>query len=128
LEGHSDADVLLHAICDAILGACALGDIGQHFPPSDEEYRDISSVVLLERVCALISDLGGAVINIDATVVAEEPRLGPYSQTMRELIAGALRILPAAVSVKATTNEGLGFAGRAEGIAAMAVATVRIPA
>ena len=128
LEGHSDADVLLHAICDAILGACALGDIGQHFPPSDEEYRDIRSVVLLERVCALISDLGGAVINIDATVVAEEPRLGPYSQTMRELIAGALRILPAAVSVKATTNEGLGFAGRAEGIAAMAVATVRIPA
>jgi 2-C-methyl-D-erythritol 2,4-cyclodiphosphate synthase len=127
LDGHSDADVLLHSICDAVLGACALGDIGQHFPPTDEAFRGIRSVVLLERIRAMVSDLGATVINIDATVIAEEPRLSPHSQAMREQIATALGISAGAVSVKATTNEGLGFAGRGEGIAAMAIATVCVP-
>jgi 2-C-methyl-D-erythritol 4-phosphate cytidylyltransferase/2-C-methyl-D-erythritol 2,4-cyclodiphosphate synthase len=127
LEGHSDADVLLHAIADAVLGACALGDIGLQFPPGEEAFRDVSSLTLLDRVHALTSAAGNQVINVDATVIAEAPQLSPYREAMRAAIAVALRVPESAISVKATTNEGLGFAGRQEGIAAMAVATVRGP-
>jgi 2-C-methyl-D-erythritol 4-phosphate cytidylyltransferase/2-C-methyl-D-erythritol 2,4-cyclodiphosphate synthase len=125
LEGHSDADVLLHAIADAILGAAAMGDIGRHFPPSDETYRGISSVTLLERSHNIIAAAGYEVVNIDATVIAEEPKIGPHADRMRAVIASALRTDTSAVSLKATTNERLGFAGRREGIAAMAVATLQ---
>jgi 2-C-methyl-D-erythritol 4-phosphate cytidylyltransferase/2-C-methyl-D-erythritol 2,4-cyclodiphosphate synthase len=125
LEGHSDADVLIHAICDALLGACAMGDIGQHFPPTDPQYRGISSLVLLERVRNLLAGLGFEVINVDATIIAEAPKIEPYSSAMRRAIGNALGLQPDCVCVKATTNEGLGFAGRQEGIAAMAVATVQ---
>ena len=125
LEGHSDADVLLHAIADAILGAAAMGDIGRHFPPSDDTYRDISSVTLLERCREIVSGAGYEVANVDATVIAEEPKIGPHADQMRAVIATALGIDLGAVSLKATTNERLGFAGRREGIAAMAVATIR---
>jgi 2-C-methyl-D-erythritol 4-phosphate cytidylyltransferase/2-C-methyl-D-erythritol 2,4-cyclodiphosphate synthase len=124
LDGHSDADVLLHAIADAILGACALGDIGRHFPPSDEAYRGISSVTLLERSARLVADAGYRVINIDATVIAEAPPIGPHAAKMQAVIAEAISVRSSSVSVKATTNEQLGFAGRREGIAAMAIATV----
>jgi len=125
LEGHSDADVLLHAIADAILGAAAMGDIGRHFPPSDETYRGISSVTLLERSRDIIAAAGFDVGNIDATVIAEEPKIGPHADRMRAVIATALRTDFRAVSLKATTNERLGFAGRREGIAAMAIATLQ---
>jgi len=125
LEGHSDADVLLHAIADAILGAAAMGDIGRHFPPSDETYRGISSVTLLERSRDIIAAAGFEVGNIDATVIAEEPKIGPHADRMRAVIATALRTDIRAVSLKATTNERLGFAGRREGIAAMAIATLQ---
>jgi 2-C-methyl-D-erythritol 4-phosphate cytidylyltransferase / 2-C-methyl-D-erythritol 2,4-cyclodiphosphate synthase len=126
LDGHSDADVLLHAIADAILGACAQGDIGRHFPPSDAAYRDISSLVLLERVNEIVSGHGFRVVNIDATIIAEAPKIGPYAEQMQKTIGAALGVESSAVSVKATTNEGLGFAGRREGIAAMAIATVQL--
>jgi 2-C-methyl-D-erythritol 4-phosphate cytidylyltransferase / 2-C-methyl-D-erythritol 2,4-cyclodiphosphate synthase len=125
LDGHSDADVLLHAIADAILGACAQGDIGRHFPPSDAAYRDISSLVLLERVNEIVAAQGFRVVNIDATIIAEAPQIGPYAEQMQKMIGAALGVEFSAVSVKATTNEGLGFAGRREGIAAMAIATVQ---
>jgi 2-C-methyl-D-erythritol 4-phosphate cytidylyltransferase / 2-C-methyl-D-erythritol 2,4-cyclodiphosphate synthase len=126
LDGHSDADVLLHAIADAILGACAQGDIGRHFPPSDAAYRDISSLVLLERVNEIVAAQGFRVVNIDATVIAEAPKIGPYAEQMQKTIGVALGVETSAISVKATTNEGLGFAGRREGIAAMAIATVQL--
>jgi 2-C-methyl-D-erythritol 4-phosphate cytidylyltransferase / 2-C-methyl-D-erythritol 2,4-cyclodiphosphate synthase len=126
LDGHSDADVLLHAIADAILGACAQGDIGRHFPPSDAAYRDISSLVLLERVNEIVAAQGFRVVNIDATVIAEAPKIGPYAEQMQKTIGAALGVETSAISVKATTNEGLGFAGRREGIAAMAIATVQL--
>ena len=125
LDGHSDADVLLHAAADAILGACALGDIGHHFPPADEAYRGISSLTLLSRVATLATDHRFDVVHLDVTVIAEAPRISPYVSRMREVIAGTLNLPQTAVSIKATTSEGLGFAGRGEGIAAMAVATVR---
>ena len=124
LEGHSDADVLLHAVADALLGAAALGDIGRHFPPGDPAYRDADSRDLLARVAALVAEAGFAVANVDATVVAEAPRIGPHAAGMRAAIAGALGLPVEAVSVKATTNEGLGSLGRGEGIAALAVATL----
>lgn len=124
LEGHSDADVLLHAICDAILGAAALGDIGRHFPNTSRRYKNISSLKLLEAVARLIRKGGMRVVNVDATVVLEEPKLMPYVDSMRRRIASALGIKPTFVSVKATTNEGLGFAGRREGCAAFAVALI----
>jgi 2-C-methyl-D-erythritol 4-phosphate cytidylyltransferase/2-C-methyl-D-erythritol 2,4-cyclodiphosphate synthase len=127
LEGHSDADVVLHAISDAVLGACALGDIGRHFPPSDAAFRGISSLKLLERVSAIAAAQSFRVINIDVTVIAEGPKIAPYAHRMQSAIATALGIEPGAVSVKATTNEGLGFAGRGEGIAALAIATVQAP-
>ena len=125
LQGHSDADVLLHAICDALLGAAGLGDIGQHFPPSDQRYAGIASSLLLVRVAELLAEGGWRVVNVDGTVVAEQPRIGPYVPQMRERIAAALGIEPARVGVKATTNERLGFVGREEGIAALAVALLR---
>ena len=121
LLGHSDADVLTHAVMDALLGAAALGDIGLHFPDSDPAYRGISSLTLLSRVGALLVEKGYRVGNIDATVVAEEPKLRPYIDAMREKIAAALGIEPERVSVKATTEEGLGFTGERLGIAAHAV-------
>lgn len=123
LLGHSDADVLLHAICDAMLGALALGDIGKHFPDSDPKYKGISSIKLLEEVNNLISPY--KVSNIDATVVAEAPKLSPYIEKMREQIAAALSIDMSCVSVKATTTEKLGFCGRGEGIEAQAVCILK---
>lgn len=125
LAGHSDADVLTHAICDALLGAAALGDIGRHFPDSDEAYRDADSRELLARVAALLGEAGMAPWNVDAVVVAERPRLAPYVPAMREALSAALGVSPDAVGVKATTSEGLGFAGREEGIAAQAVCAIR---
>jgi 2-C-methyl-D-erythritol 2,4-cyclodiphosphate synthase len=124
LRGHSDADVLLHAIIDAFLGACGLGDIGQHFPPQDPRWKGASSLDLLARALALVRDAGFEMGNVDATVIAERPRLAPHLPAMRERIAEALGIEAARVNVKATTNEGIGAIGRGEGIAAMAVAVV----
>ena len=121
LLGHSDADVLLHAIMDALLGAAGLGDIGKHFPDTDPAYSGISSMVLLERVAELLSEKGYLVDNIDATVIAQRPKLRPYIAQMEENIARALEISPEQVNVKATTEEHLGFTGREEGIAAQAV-------
>lgn len=122
LLGHSDADVLLHAIMDALLGAGALGDIGKHFPDSDEQYRGISSIKLLERVGEILSENNFVIDNIDSTIIAQKPKMAPHIQTMRENIAKALGIEVSQVSVKATTEEGLGFTGNGEGIAAQAVA------
>ncbi|HSH97245.1 MAG: 2-C-methyl-D-erythritol 2,4-cyclodiphosphate synthase [Methylophilaceae bacterium] len=124
LKGHSDADVLLHAICDALLGAAALGDIGKHFPDTDERYKGIDSRQLLKHVVALVNDKGYVVVNIDATVIAEAPKLAPYIETMREHIAADIGIALDAVNVKATTTEKLGFTGRGEGIAAEAVCLI----
>jgi len=125
LLGHSDADVLLHAICDALLGAAALGDIGRHFPDSDGRFKGISSLKLLAEVNRLLADKGYKVNNIDATIVAERPKMAPHIPAMIGNIAAAVQVGPDAVNVKATTTEGLGFAGRGEGIAAYAVCTVR---
>ena len=121
LLGHSDADVLLHAICDALLGALALGDIGQHIPDSDARYKGIHSRTLLLRTNELIREKGWQIVNIDATVIAEAPRMSPYILEMRKNIAETLEIDIDAVSVKATTEEGLGFTGEGLGIAAHAV-------
>jgi len=121
LAGHSDADVLLHAICDACLGAAGLGDIGHHFPDSDQQYKDIDSRVLLRKVQTSIGETGWQVANVDATVIAQAPRLTPYLPAMQENIAQDLRIPVGQINVKATTTERLGFAGREEGIAASAV-------
>ncbi len=121
LLGHSDADVLLHAVMDALLGAAALGDIGKHFPDTAEEYRGISSIELLYRVSDLISKEKYSIINIDATVIAQRPKIAPYIARMRQNIADALQIDVRQVNVKATTEEGLGFTGAEEGIAASAV-------
>jgi len=121
LLGHSDADVLLHAICDALLGAAALGDIGLHFPDNDDRYKDISSLLLLSRVGEMLNRRDYRIINIDSTVVAQHPRLAPYMQQMRENIAQALNITMEQVNVKATTTEGLGFEGSGEGISAQAI-------
>jgi len=125
LLGHSDADVLLHAISDALLGAAAKGDIGRHFPDTDQRYKGISSIVLLEQVRKLIAGEGYTVNNVDATIVAERPKMAPHIGDMRSNIASTLQIEIDAVNVKATTTEGLGFTGTGEGIAAYAVCTVR---
>jgi 2-C-methyl-D-erythritol 2,4-cyclodiphosphate synthase len=125
LDGHSDADVLLHAVADALLGAAALGDVGQHFPNSDPAYRNASSVRLLEAVVDRVSGLGLAVENVDTVVIAEAPMLAPYVPAMRAILAKALRVSESAVSVKATTHERLGSLGRGEGIAAQAVCLLR---
>lgn len=124
LLGHSDADVLLHAISDALLGACALGDIGAHFPDTDEKYRGADSLYLLSLVGELISERGYCVGNIDATLIAQAPRMSPHISAMRENIARALGVDVDRISVKATTEEGLGFTGDGSGIAAHAVCTV----
>jgi 2-C-methyl-D-erythritol 2,4-cyclodiphosphate synthase len=124
LEGHSDADVLSHAIADALLGAIAAGDIGQHFPNTDESIRGISSLEILKRVSKLLVDKRARVINVDASVITEAPKLAPHIPAMRQKIAGAIGISDLNVSVKATTNEKLGAIGRSEGIAAMAIAMV----
>lgn len=122
LLGHSDADVLLHAVMDALLGAAALGDIGQHFPDSDERYKRISSVELLKEVGKILQENGYLIENIDSTVIAQRPKLLPYRPQMAKNIADALGIEPDQVSVKATTEEGLGFTGAGEGISAQAIA------
>jgi len=124
LLGHSDADVLLHAICDALLGAAGLGDIGQHYPDSSPQYADVDSRVLLRSTAAKLKELNLRVVNIDATIVAEAPRMAPHIARMIGNIAADLGIAPAMVNVKATTTERLGFIGRDEGIAALAVALV----
>ncbi len=125
LDGHSDADVLIHAICDALLGAMALGDIGSHFPDSDEEFKGIDSKILLAEVNQLLQDQGYVVSNIDATLVMEEPKMAQFISVIRETLADVLDIPVEDISVKATTTEGLGPEGRGEGIAAHAVAMIR---
>lgn len=127
LLGHSDADVLLHAIMDALLGAAALGDIGKHFPDTDPAYEGISSLKLLERVGELLEEHCFLIENIDATIIAQEPRMRPYIDAMREKIAAALKITTAQVSVKATTEEGLGFTGKKEGISSQAICLLTSP-
>lgn len=122
LLGHSDADVLLHAICDALLGAAALGDIGKHFPDNDPKYKNIDSKLLLRHCNELLLENGYRVGNIDSIIVAQKPKVGPYIPQMRECIASILYIEPGQVSVKATTTEHLGFEGREEGISAHAIA------
>lgn len=126
LEGHSDADVLSHAIADALLGAIGADDIGQHFPNTDESIRGISSIEILKRVAQILRKQNGRTANVDATVIAEAPKMSPYIPKMRKQIAAAIGIDEARVSIKATTNEMLGAIGRGEGIAAMAVATVEV--
>lgn len=125
LLGHSDADVLAHAITDAILGAAGLGDIGDHFPDTDAAYEGADSIVLLQRVLDDVRERGWEVENVDTTVVAERPKLGPAKRAIQERLAGVLGLDPSAVGVKASTGEGLGFVGRGEGVAALAVAQLR---
>ena len=122
LAGDSDGDVLCHALIDALLGAAALGDIGKHFPPGDERYRDARSLDLLREAVALVANAGYAIVNVDATVIAESPRLLPHIDDIRASVAGALAIDAGSVSLKATTADGLGALGRGEGIAALAIA------
>ena len=124
LAGHSDADVLLHAICDALLGAAALGDIGKHFPDTDAAYKGIDSRELLRRVATLLRDRGRRVVNVDATIIAEAPRMAPHIPAMVANIAADLAIEPHSINIKATTTEKLGFTGRGEGIAAQAVCLI----
>ncbi len=124
LEGHSDADVLSHAIADALLGAIGAGDIGQHFPNTDESIRGMSSIDILKRVAALLAENKARVVNVDSTVVTEEPKIAVHIPAMRKIIAQAIAVGGSRVGVKATTNERLGAIGRSEGIAAMAIATV----
>jgi len=124
LQGHSDADVLLHAIGDALLGAIAHGDIGRHFPDTDLQYRGIRSTVLLKRVATMVREKGFHIVNVDSTLVAQKPKLSDVIPKMVQQIAEVLEIEPSRVNVKATTTEGLGFAGRGEGIAAYAIALV----
>ncbi len=126
LLGHSDADVLSHVVIDAILGGLGAGDIGQRFPDTDPDYKGISSLVLLERVAELVRDTHAEVLNVDATVMAQRPKLAPHIPEMRERMAEALGISVDRISVKATTTEGLGFVGTGEGMAAQAVALVRL--
>jgi 2-C-methyl-D-erythritol 2,4-cyclodiphosphate synthase len=122
LDGHSDADVVVHALSDALLGAAALGDIGQHFPPSDPSFKDVSSLYLLHQVVGMLTTEGYRVVNVDVMVIAERPTLAPYVNQIRSGLAHVLQVPEQSVSVKATTNEGLGPEGRREGISAQAVA------
>lgn len=124
LLGHSDADVLVHAIMDALLGAAALGDIGKHFPDSSEEFSGISSLILLNRVFHLLDEKGYCIINIDATIIAQKPKMSPYIMTMREKIAKEMQLTIDQINIKATTEEGLGFTGAGEGIAASAICLI----
>jgi 2-C-methyl-D-erythritol 2,4-cyclodiphosphate synthase len=125
--GHSDADVLIHAICDALLGALALGDIGQHFPNTDAAYKDIDSKILLQRSYALVRDRGYRVVNIDSTVTLEAPKIMKYAGTMRETMAAILQIGVDDISIKATTTEQMGFVGRGEGLVAYATVLLERP-
>ena len=127
LAGHSDADVLLHAITDAILGAIGEGDIGDHFPPSDPQWRGAASSRFVEHALELVERRGGRVDHVDATIICEAPKIGPHRQAMRQSVAGLLRLPEARISIKATTTERLGFTGRGEGIAAQAIVTLRVP-
>ena len=127
LDGHSDADVLMHAICDAILGAMGEPDIGHYFPNTDPRWRGAPSRTFLQEAARQVSFHEGRIVNIDATVVAQDPKLAPHIQTMKMNIAAALNLNPKYIGIKATTNEQLGFLGREEGIAAMAVASVELP-
>lgn len=124
LAGHSDADVLMHAVCDAVLGALGLGDIGHFFPNTDSRWKDAPSRVFLEEAARQVAARRGRILNVDATLIAQAPKVGPHVAAMKTNLAAALGIAPEAVGIKATTNEGLGFIGRGEGIAAMAVAAV----
>ena len=124
LLGHSDADVLIHAICDALLGAAALGDIGRHFPDTSSEFLGIDSCILLHRVVALLNEKGYAVGNVDAIIVAQAPKLSPHIQAMREKLAPIMNVSSDDINIKATTTECLGFEGRKEGISAQAVALI----
>ena len=124
LSGHSDGDVLVHAIMDALLGAANLGDKGLHFPSSDPQYKDISSLVLLERVGTLVSGAGWRLSNVDATILAQNPKLSPFNSEMRKNVARTLTVEPDRISIKVTTTDHLGFVGREEGIAAMAVVSL----
>lgn len=127
LEGHSDADVALHALTDALLGAIGDGDIGQHFPPSDPQWKGAASHLFLADACRRTTERGGVIVNVDITLLAEAPRIGPHREAMQRAIADVLKIDTSRIGIKATTTEGLGFVGRREGIAAMASATVRLP-
>jgi 2-C-methyl-D-erythritol 4-phosphate cytidylyltransferase/2-C-methyl-D-erythritol 2,4-cyclodiphosphate synthase len=127
LAGHSDADVLMHAVTDAILGAIAAGDIGAHFPPSDPQWRGAASEIFLAHACRLVRARGGRIANVDATVVCEAPKVGPHRDAIRESLARIMAIDVSRVAIKATTTEKLGFTGRREGVAALAIATVRLP-
>lgn len=124
LEGHSDADVLAHAIMDSLLGALGMGDIGRHFPDSDPDYQGASSMVMLRRVMAMVKGEGYGVNNVDATIVAEAPKLGPYFSEMKERLSEVLETSKDRINIKATTSEGMGFCGREEGMAAFAVTSV----
>jgi len=126
LEGHSDADVLAHAIADALLGAVCAGDIGQHFPNTDESIRNISSIEILKRVTEFLAKKKARTVHVDATIIAEAPKIAPHIPAMRRKLAGAIGVRESSVSVKATTNERLGPIGRGEGIAAIAIATVEM--
>ncbi len=125
LLGHSDADVVTHAICDALLGAAALGDLGNHFPDSSAEFKDIESIVLLKRCARLLQTKGYVLVNLDVTLIAEAPKISPYKSQMQQNLADALGARPDAISVKATTTEGLGYLGKGEGMAAMCVALIQ---
>ncbi len=127
LDGHSDADVLMHAICDAVLGAIGEGDIGQFFPNTDPRWRNASSKMFLQEAARQVAFRDGTIINVDATIIAQEPKLMPFAAEMKIKIAEALGIKGSQIGIKATTNENLGFLGRGEGIAAMAVASVNVP-
>ena len=124
LEGHSDADVLSHAIADAVLGALGAGDIGKHFPNTDEAIRGISSIEILRHIAAIATQKNARIVNVDATVLAEAPKIFPHIRAMQEKIAAALGVMAEAISIKATTNEGLGAIGRGEGMSAIAVASL----
>ncbi len=125
LAGHSDADVVLHSLCDALLGAAAMGDIGRHFPPGDPQYKNIASLTLLGRVNQMLAADGWKLVNADITILCEQPKIAPHASQMREAIAACLGVAASAVSIKATTTERLGFTGREEGIAAHAVVMIQ---
>jgi 2-C-methyl-D-erythritol 2,4-cyclodiphosphate synthase len=128
LDGHSDADVLTHAVIDALLGAAGLGDIGEHFPDTDERWRDADSIALLAHVVSLIRDTGHEIVNVDCTLVMERPKLGGHKIAIRDSLAAVLGLDARRVNVKASTGEGIGFVGRGEGVAALAVASLQAPA
>lgn len=125
MAAHSDGDVALHALCDALLGAAALGDIGKHFPDTDAQYQGIDSRILLRQVYARLTELGYRVVNLDLTIIAQAPKMAPHIQTMREIIASDLGMAIDCVNVKATTTEGMGFEGRGEGISSLAIALLQ---